>query len=127
MDTVKRLLQLVLALMECTLSFTLSLLLGDEGYISLHNGLIQPCIQMHPLDSPHIVIRNDSAPGFKALVENKLLANHQITLEIAQPKNRTKNPVAEKAVLEPKQKMLHQGPSGGPVTDLAIAMATLNS
>ena len=74
-----------------------------------------------------MAIRNDSAPGFKALVENNLLANHQITLEIAQPKNRTKNPVAEKAVLEPKQKMLHQGPSGGPVTDLAIAMATLNS
>ena len=128
-DVIKRTRQLILVLRECTSYFTLSLLLGDEGHVSLRNGLIQLCIQMRPLDGPHALIRTDPAPGFKALVDDAFLARHRITLEVGQPKNRNKNPVGEKAVLELEQELLRQDPLGGPVTDLALATATatLNS
>ena len=94
-DVIKRSHQLILVLRECTSSFTVSLLLGDEGHASLRNGLIQLCIQMRPLDGPYALIRTDPGPGFKALVDDAFLARHRITLEIGQPKNRNKNPVAE--------------------------------
>ena len=115
-DVIKRSRQLILVLREGTSSFTLSLLLGDEGHVSLHNGLIQLCVQMRPLDGPHALIRTDPAPGFKALVDDAFLARHRITLEVGQPKNGNKNPVGEKAVLELEQELLRQDPLGGPVT-----------
>ena len=128
-DVIKRSRQLILVRRECISSFTLSLLLGDEGHVSLRNGLIQLCIQMRPLDGPLALIRTDPVPGFKAIVDDAFLARHRITLEVGQPKNRNKNPVGEKVVLELEQELLRQDPLGGPVTDLALATATapLNS
>lgn len=39
-------------------------------------------------------------------------------------KNTNKNPVAERAVLELEEELLHQEPGGGPVTELVLAIAT---
>ena len=52
------------------------------------------------MDGPPAVIRTDPAPGFKALVDDKFLQKHRITLELGCAKNPNKNPVAEKAILE---------------------------
>lgn len=128
-DVIKRSQQLILVLRECVTSYTATLLLKDERHTSLRDGLIQLCIQLRPLDGPSAIIRTDPAPGFKALVDDKLLQQHKITLELGRSKNPNKNPVGEKAVQELENELLRQDPLGGKATDLtlAVATATLNS
>ena len=128
-DIIKRLRQLILVLRETVTSFTMSLLLQNERQESLRDALIQMCIQLRPMDGPPAVIRTDPAPGFKALVDDKFLQKHRITLELGCAKNPNKNPVAEKAILELEGELLRQDPLGWAVTPLALTIATtaLNS
>ncbi|XP_063966698.1 uncharacterized protein LOC135156869 [Lytechinus pictus] len=67
--------------------------------------------------------------GFSALQHDESLRSQGITLEIGRAKNINKNPVAEKAVRELEDELLRDDPRGGPVTPLALALATarLNS
>jgi hypothetical protein len=55
-------------------------------------------MSFHPLDGPYAVIRTDPSPGFKALVDDQLLARHHISIELGRAKNLNKNPVVEKAI-----------------------------
>lgn len=128
-DVIKRARQLILVLRECVTSYTTTVLLDDERHNTLREALIRLCIQIRPLDGPPAVIRTDPAPGFKALVNDKLLHRHRLTLEIGRVKNPNKNPVAEKAVQELETELLRQDPLGGTVSNLtlSIATATLNS
>ena len=84
---------------------------------------------MCPLDGPPAIIRTDPAPGFKALVNDKSLHQHRITLELGHAKNPNKNPVAERAIQELEFELLRQEPLGGAVSSLTLAVATaaLNS
>ena len=128
-DVIKRCRQLILVLRESVTAYTVTLLLTDECHQTLRDGLIQLCIQLRPMDGPPAVIRTDPAPGFKALVDDKLLHQHRITLELGRAKNPNKNPVAEKAILELEGELLRQDPLGGAVTQLTLSVATasLNS
>ena len=83
----------------------------------------------HPLDGPPAVIRVDPAPGFMALRNDETLKSLRLSLEIGCVKNLNKNPVAERAILELEEELLKQEPTGGPVSQLglAIAVARLNS
>ena len=75
------------------------------------------------------VIRVDGAPGFMALRNDETLKSLHLSLEIGRVKNLNKNPVAERAILELEEELLKQEPTGGPVSQLglAIAVARLNS
>ena len=125
-DIAKRSKQLILVLRECVTSFTATTLLPDERHESLRDGLIRLCVPMRPLDGPTAVIRTDPAPGFKALAEDELLERHRICLEIGRAKNLNKNSVAERAVQEVVNEILNEDPLAGPVTDVALAIATAN-
>ena len=81
-DVIKCSCQLILVLREAVTSFTMSPLLQNERHESLRDALIQMCIQLHPMEGPPAVIRTDPAPGFKALVDDKFLQKHRITLEL---------------------------------------------
>ena len=52
-----------------------------------------------------------------------------VSVEVGRVKNANKNPVTEKAVQELEEELLCQEPSGGPVNELGLAVATarLNS
>ena len=128
-DVIRQNKQFILVLRECVTSYTTSCLLDNERHESLRDGLIRLCIETRPLDGPHAVIRTDPGPGFQALVNDKQLSNHRITLEIGRIKNVNKNPVAEKAVQELELELLKRNPSGGYVSakTLAVATATLNA
>lgn len=128
-DVMKRARQLVLVVRECVTSYTVSMLVDDEGSQTLRDGLIRLCIELRPLDGPFAVIRTDPAPAFKALASDPLLAQHRISLELGRAKNLNKNPVAEKAVQELGEELLRQQPRGGPISPrlLAVATACLNS
>lgn len=58
-----------------------------------------------------------------------VLHDHRIVLEIRRVKNRSNNPVAEKAVQELDLELLRQDPQGGPVSPvvLSVAITTLKS
>ena len=81
------------------------------------------------LDGPPAVIRANPASGFRSLVNDQLLQHHRIVLELGNPKNLNKNPVAENAVQELEIELLHEDPLGGAVSEvtLAVAIANLNS
>ena len=128
-DVIKRSHQLILVLRETVTSFTATSFIKDERHTSLRDTLIQLCIQLRPLDGPPAIIRTDPAPGFKSLMDDKLLKHYRITLELGHTKNPNKNPVDEKAIQELEHELLRQDPLGGQATDLTllIATASLNS
>lgn len=79
---------------------------------------------MQPLDGPLAVIRTDPAPCFMALDNYPVLHGHRIVLEIGRVKNRSNNPVAERAVQELELELLRQDPQGGPVSPVLLSVAT---
>ena len=85
--------------------------------------------ELHLLEGPPTVIRVDPAPSFMALRKDENLKSLRLSLEIGCVQNLNKNPVAERAILELEEELLKQEPTGGPVSQLglAIAVARLNS
>ena len=61
-----------------------------------------------------------------SLVNDQFLQHHRIVLELGNPKNLNKNPVAEKAVQELEIELLRQNPLGGAVSEVTLAVATAN-
>ena len=102
------------------------MVIEDERHHILRDALFRLCIQLRPLDGPPAVIRTDPATGFKSLVTDQLLQHHRIVLELGDPKNLNKNPVAEKAVQELEIELLRQDPFGGAVSEVTLAEATAN-
>jgi hypothetical protein len=128
-DVLKRERQLVLVLRETVTSYTSCCIIESEKHHALRDALVRLCVEMRPLDGPFAVIRTDPAPGFKALVTDEFLQSNRLCIEIGREKNLNKNPVADKAIQELEDELLRQEPSGGPVSDLtlAIAVARLNT
>ena len=123
-DVIRRERQFILLLRDVVTSYTWSLMVENEQGASLREGLMRLCIPVRPIDGPKAVIRVDPAPGFRAIQEDKLLAENNITLDIGRVKNVNKNPVAERGVEELELELRKQDPSGGPVSDLTLATAT---
>jgi hypothetical protein len=128
-DIIKRNKQLILVLRECVTSFTMSKLIEDERHGTIRDALIELCVEINPLDGPHAVIRTDPAPAFKALINDKTLTQHRLSIEIGRTKNVNKNPVADKAIQELELELLKLDPLGGVVSSksLAVATASLNT
>ena len=119
-DVLKRSRQLILVLRESVTSYTSTMVIEDERHHTLRDALVCLCIQLCPLDGPLAVIRTDPAPGFKSLVNDQLLQHHRIVLELGNPKNPNKNPVAKRAVQELEIELLRQDPLGGAVSDVTL-------
>ena len=108
------------------MSYTSTTVIEDECHHTLRDALVRLCIQLPPLDGHPAVIRTDPAPGFKSLVNDQLLQHHRIVLELGNPKNPNKMPVAEKAIQELEIELLPQDPLGGAVSEVTLAVATAN-
>ena len=81
------------------------------------------CVELVPLNGPLAVVCTDPAPGFTALVDDKLLRYHRIAIEIGRVKN--KNLVTEKAIRELEDELLRKDPLGGAVTTLTLTVANV--
>ena len=101
----------------------MSCIVPDEKSDTLRNALTRLVVDLHPLDGPQAVICVDPAPGFVSLKNTNALQNLGISIEVG-IKNINKNPVADKAVQELEELLLRQEPSGGPVTEVGLAVAT---
>ena len=122
----KRSRHLILVLRESVTSYTSTMVIEDERHHTLRDALVRLFIQLRPLDGPPAVIRTDPAPGFKSLVNDQYLQHHKIVLELGNPKNPNKNPVAERAVQELETELRRQDPLGGAVSEVTLAVATAN-
>ena len=128
-DVMKQNLQMILVVRETITSFTKSMIINNEQRDTLRSGLIQLCSEMCPLDDPVAVIRVDPAPGFLALRNDELLKSNHLVLEIGRPKNKNKNPIAERAIQELRDELLRQETSHTMITPMSLSLATarLNS
>ena len=123
-DVMKRCGQLILVLRETVSSYTLATILQSERHTDLRDGLLMLASQVRSLGDSGIHIRVDAAPGLVALRQDTMLQKYGISLIYGAVKNRNKNPVAERAIQELATECLHVQPEGGPLTKLAIALAT---
>nr|XP_022310274.1 uncharacterized protein LOC111115730 isoform X2 [Crassostrea virginica] len=123
-DVLKRERQLILVLREYVTSYTRTLLIENERHETLREGLLILCSELLPLDGPFAVIRTDPAPGFAALIKDKLLAKHRISIEVGHVKNINKNPVAERAIQELEAEILRHDPMCRTVTPLSLCLIT---
>ena len=100
-DVIKRNRQLILVLCECTTSFTASCLIRDERHDTLRDALTQLIVDLHPLDGLSAIIRVEILLLALLPCATTTHSKHlNVTIEVGRLKNKNKNPVAEKAVLE---------------------------
>ena len=127
-DVMKRYGQLVLVIRETTSSFTATTLLQSERREELLEGLIILLSSLCALNHP-VTIRVDAATGFTSLAKDPALTRHNISLDIGNPKNPNKNPVAERAIQEFGMECLNLSPNGNILSPVSLALATarLNS
>ncbi len=128
-DVLKRERQLIFVLRECVTSFTSACFVDSETKLALRDAIIQLCVPLRPLDGPLAVIRTDAATALCPLIDDVTLRSHRIQIEVGRVKNENKNPVAERAIQELEREFLLDDPTGGPVSQLqlALAVARLNS
>lgn len=128
-DVVRRFQQNILVVRECITSFTAAAIISDERSDSLREGLLNLCVGLRSCGDKTSVIRVDSAPGFIGLRQDQVMARQGIHLDVGEPKNINKNPVAEKAIQELINEIRINQPGGGQIstTTLALAVASVNS
>ena len=128
-DVMKREKQLIFIMRECVSSYTTARIIEDERAKTLRTAVIQSCIEVRSLDGPFAVVRTDLSPGFQALVNDKTLHSHRISVQFESFKNANKNPVAERAVQEVREYILKIDPTAHAVSSLvlSLAVASVNS
>ena len=123
LDILKRYKQLILILRESVTSFTATMLVKSEGKEDLRNGILVLCSSMKSV-AARIIVRIDPGPGLASLVDDPVLETNGISLDLGRIKNVNKNPVAEKSIQEVGNEILKIAPSGGPLSDITLALAT---
>lgn len=125
-DVLRRYRQFILILRETVTSYTVTCLIENERHETLRDALLVLCADIRTHGDSGSLIRVDPAPGLVKLTNDALLSRHGIKLEIGTIKNVNKNPIAEHAVMELGQELLHLSPEGGPVSQVTLALATAN-
>ena len=123
-DVLKRCGQLIFVIREYVSAFTWTLIIPSEKHNDLRDAIVKLIIGVTPLDGPPSVIRTDAATGFQALTSDPALESARIFIEIGNPKNINKNPVAEKAIQELEEELSREPQFLSHVTEVALARIT---
>ena len=128
-DVLKRRGQLIIIIREYVSAFTWTQIIQSEKHTDLRDAIIKLIIGVTPLGGPMSVLRTDAATGFQALTDDPSLKDARISIEIGNPKNINKNPVAEKAIQELEEELTREPQLHSLITDVALARVTarLNS
>ena len=128
-DIIKRFLQKILVLRECTSSYTVASIINSENKEDVTQGLIELCHLVRPSSLCPITVRIDPAPAHRSFHFGSSLKSQNIHIEIGDSLNQNKNPIAEKAVRELIRELLILQPEGNSVNQriLSQAVANLNS
>ena len=128
-DIMRRNRQKFLVVRESISAYTYATLIPDESSSSVRDALLSTLCHHTPLDPPGAVVRTDGGSCFQSLPADPLLRKFNISVDIGEPKNVNKNPIAEKAIQELEEEFLRQVPGGSSLTplDLHLAVARLNT
>jgi len=128
-DVLKRNRQLMLVIRETVTSYTSACFIQDEKRQNLRDGLTGVLVHLKSLNGPSVVVRVDTAPGFRSLQDDPFLKQFIISVEVGRVKNPNKHPVAEKAFAEFEDELLSEDNGESPISELTLAVATarLNS
>ena len=125
-DVKRRSSQYLLIARENITSYTDGTIIRDEKAESLRNGLLILMARLHPHPSVAVTIRTDPASGLRSLTNDETLRRYNIKLELGEPKNINKNPIAESAIGELDSELRRLQPLGGKITETTLARAIGN-
>ena len=125
-DVICRKKQKILVVRDCLTSFTSATFISNETAPEYRNALILCCL---PIKFDNSIVRVDCAPALSKLANDYSLSAQGIFLDLGNPKNINKNPVAEKANQELEKELLKVDPTGNPVSAVVLlqAIRVLNS
>ena len=126
-DVIRREGQKILVLIDIFSSFMIGQFVPNELHSTLQQMLIQ--LSANYKHSDGCKIKVDSAPGFLALRNDKLLGSIGIRLDFGRVKNKNKNAPVDKAVQEVELEIKRLAPEGGSISagTLALAICNLNN
>lgn len=126
-DVLCRTKQKVLVIRDTFSSFTTAKLIANEKADTLRDGILECTAEIK--SSEGASIRVDGATSMQSLKDDKVLAKHGLHIDIGRLKNKNKNPVAEKAILELENELKKAYPDGRQLStsSLAVVVATLNT
>ena len=125
-DIMRREKQYIMITREYITSFTAASIIKDEAHSSLRDCIIEHVLPIHARGGPAAVVRSDGGTGFVHLENDPVLKKHGISVEIGRRKNKNKNPIAERGVQELEEEITKLEPSGGPITNTTLVIATAN-
>ena len=128
-DIIKQHGQLILLCREKLSQFTTTCFIPNEGTDATRNGLISCIIEAIP--DTGTVVQVDNAPALQSLKtesesDGSVLRKLNIKIDLGRTFNKNKNPVAENAIKEFHKERLRLNPSGGPVSEIELAIITKN-
>ena len=126
-DVIQRCSQRILVVRDNLTSFTQTIFIPNEQKETLRENLISIIYRIKP--NMNITVRVDPHSSFKALQDDKILKECNITLEIGDEKNKNKNGVAEKAIQELHDEIVKVSGDKAKIDQIDLAKATdmLNS
>ena len=121
--------QFILFIREDISSYSDAVIIENEKASTLRDGILLLTSRLRSPLGPRAVIRTDPASGLRSLVSDKFLPRYNLSIELGEPKNINKNPIAEKGIEELRAEIVRLQPTGGKITPtiLAQAVANLNS
>ena len=121
-DIMRRNNQKVMVCRDLFSSYTTTAIVKSEQAQCLLNGIIQ-CVT-HIRNPGNIIIRTDSASGFKALINNPALEKLKIKLEITDSSNKNSVATVDNAIKELEAELVKLSPHESAVNDILLALAT---
>lgn len=121
-DIMRRNSQKIMVCRDLFSSFTTTTLVKSEQANCLLNGIIQCVTPVR--NQEEILIRTDSATGFKALSNNPTLIKLGISIETTDPSNKNSIGTVDNAIKELEQELIKLSPHESAVNDALLAMAT---
>ena len=125
-DVIKRSGQLILALRENISSFTTAKFIKDETASSLSEGLQVLLSQFRSNSGSSVVVRVDSASGWRSLVLQNSLTSIGIILELGHEKYKNKNAIVDRAISELHAEINRIDENGGKISELVPSKAVPN-
>ena len=125
-DVVQRYNQVILLIRESITSYTEGIIISDEKASTLREGILHIMSRLRSSNGPKAIIRTDPASGLRSLLNDGILNKYNLEVELGEPKNPNKNPIAEAAIKELHLELVKICPNGGKITEYTLAMALNN-
>ena len=125
-DVVRRYNQCICVIREDVSSFTDATIIPDEKADTLREAIIQLLSRVRSNMSPKAVIRTDPASALRSLVNDSILQESNLSIELGEPKNINKNPIAENSIRELQAELSRLKPLGGKISESMLAKACSN-